>query len=214
MAKKEKKQRSKLAKYIRWGLLGFFALILIGTTIFIINVANNLPPLNDIENPRLDLSTRIYTADGKVLGTFHDSENRVYIPIDSMSPWVKPALLATEDIRFYDHSGIDPRTPFTILKDVVTRGRLRGGSSISQQLARNLYKKVGKDNSITRKVKEGIVAVVLESRFTKDEIMQAYLNTTSFYGTSFGIEMGAQTLFKKSAADLELHEAALMIGLL
>jgi len=214
MAKKEKKQRSKLGKIIRWGFLSLVLLIGIGVTIFIINVSNNLPPLNDIENPRLDLSSRIYTADGKVLGTFHDRENRVFMPLDSMSQWVKPALVATEDIRFYSHSGIDPRTPFTILKDLIVRQRLRGGSSISQQLARNLYKKVGRDNSITRKVKEAIVAVVLESRFTKDEIMQAYLNTTSFYGTSYGIEMGAQTLFAKSAADLELHEAALMIGLL
>jgi penicillin-binding protein 1A len=131
-----------------------------------------------------------------------------------MSPWVEKALLATEDIRFRDHSGIDPKTPFTILKDLVFHQRLRGGSSITQQLARNLYNQVGKDNSITRKVKEAIVAVVLESRFTKDEIIQAYLNTTSFYGNTYGIEMGSQTLFSKSTHDLELHEAALMIGLL
>ncbi|MEM7038757.1 MAG: transglycosylase domain-containing protein, partial [Bacteroidota bacterium] len=136
------------------------------------------------------------------------------IKLDSISPWVKEALIATEDVRFYDHNGIDPWTPFTIAKDLVLHQRLRGGSSITQQLARNLYNQVGKDNSITRKVKEALVAIVLESRFTKDEIMQAYLNTTSFYGNSYGIEMGAQTLFSKSAADLELHEAALMIGLL
>lgn len=211
---KEKKPRSKFARIFRWTVFGLVTLFLVGTTIFVVSVANNLPPLNDIENPRLDLSTRIFTADGKIMGTFHDTENRVYIPLDSMSPWVKPALLATEDIRFYDHSGIDPKTPFTIVKDLITRGRLRGGSSISQQLARNLYNQIGRENSITRKVKEAIVAIILESRFTKNEIMQAYLNTTTFYGNTFGIEMGSQTLFSKSARDLDLHEATLMIGLL
>ena len=212
--KKPRKERSRISKIFRWTALVLLIIFLVVPTIFVINVSNNLPPLNDIENPRLDLSSRIYTADGKILGTFHDAENRVYIPLDSMSPWVKPALLATEDIRFNDHCGIDPRTPFTILKDVVTRGRLRGGSSISQQLARNLYNQVGRENSVTRKVKEAIVAIILESRFTKDEIMQAYLNTTTFYGNTYGIEMGAQTLFSKSAADLNMQEAALMVGLL
>lgn len=211
---KEKKQRSKISKIFRWTALIMLILFIAVPTIFIINVSNNLPPLNDIENPRLDLSSRIFTADGEILGTFHDLENRVYIPLDSMSPWVKPALLATEDIRFNDHCGIDPRTPFTIVKDLITKRRLRGGSSITQQLARNLYNQVGRANSVTRKVKEAIVAVILESRFTKDEIMQAYLNTTTFYGNTFGIEMGAQTLFSKSAADLEMQEAALLIGLL
>lgn len=214
MAKKEKRKASKAVKIFRWIFLGTLGIILIGSTIFIFIVSNNLPPMNDIENPQLDLSTRIYTADGEILGTFHNAENRVFIPLDSMSPWVKPALLATEDIRFESHSGIDPRTPFTIIKDLITKRRLRGGSSITQQLARNLYNQVGRENSIARKIKEAIVAVILESRFTKDEIMQAYLNTTSFYGTSYGIEMGAQTLFSKSAADLDLHETALLIGLL
>ncbi len=211
---KKKKPRSKISKIFRWTALVLLLLSIALPAIFAINVSYNLPPLNDIENPRLDLSSRIFTGDGKILGTFHDSENRVYIPLDSMSPWVKPALLATEDIRFNDHSGIDPRTPFTILKDLITKQRLRGGSSISQQLARNLYNQVGKANSITRKVKEAIVAIILESRFTKDEIMQAYLNTTTFYGNTYGVEMGAQTLFSKSASDLEMQEAALLVGLL
>lgn len=214
MAKKEKKPVSKVAKIFRWTFIGSVTLVLLVSTIFVISVSNNLPPMNDIENPQLDLSTRIYTADGKILGTFHSAENRVFIPLDSMSPWVKPALMASEDIRFENHSGIDARVPFTIIKDLIIKQRLRGGSSITQQLARNLYNQVGKENSIGRKVKEAIVAVILESRFTKDEIMQAYLNTTCFYGTSYGIEMGAQTLFSKSAADLELHEAALLIGML
>ncbi|MEM0995670.1 MAG: PBP1A family penicillin-binding protein [Bacteroidota bacterium] len=221
MTKKEKAPRKKSAtsvprwrKYLRWTMLGLVLLFIVFNTIFVLNVVNNLPPLHDIENPQLDLSTQIYTADGKKLGSIFNKEDREFIPLDSMSPWVKQALLATEDIRFYQHSGVDPMTPFTIVKDLIVHQRLRGGSSITQQTARNLYNQVGRDNSLTRKVKEAIVAIVLESRFTKDEIMQAYLNTTSFYGNTYGIEMGAQTLFSKSAHDLDLHEAALMIGLL
>lgn len=211
---KEKKPKSKFKRILKWTILGLLGVFLIGGGIFISSVVNNLPPMNDIENPQMDLSTRLYSANGKVLGTFHNQQNRVFIPIDSMSRWVKPALMATEDVRFFSHSGIDPVMPFTLVKDIVIHQRLRGGSGLSQQLARNLYQQVGFDNSVTRKVKEAIVAVILESRFTKDEIMQAYLNTTGFYGTAYGIEMGAQTLFGKSAADIELHEAALLIGLL
>jgi penicillin-binding protein 1A len=193
-------------------IIGGLFVLIIG--IFVITVVTNLPPLNDIENPHLDLSTQIYSADGERLGSIFSKQDREFMALDSMSKWVKPALLATEDIRFESHSGIDPWTPFTILKDLVFHFDLRGGSSITQQLARNLFNQVGTKKSGVRKAKEAIVAIVLESRFTKDEIMQAYLNTTSFYGNSYGIQLGSQTLFSKSARDLELHEAALMIGML
>jgi penicillin-binding protein 1A len=182
--------------------------------IFVYSVVANLPPLNDIENPQLDLSTQIYSADGQRLGSIFSKQDREFVPLDSMSRWVKPALLATEDVRFESHSGIDPLTPFTIMKDLVFHLDLRGGSTLSQQLARNLFNQVGTRKSAIRKAKEAIVAIVLESRFTKDEIMQAYLNTTSFYGNSYGIQLGAQTLFSKPASELELHEAALMIAML
>jgi len=190
---------------------GVFSFIVV---VFIVSVVINLPPLHDIENPQLDLSTQIYSADGQRLGSIFSKQDREFIPLDSMSPWVKPALLATEDIRFESHSGIDPWTPFTIVKDLIFHFDLRGGSTLTQQLARNLFNQVGTKQSLLRKAKEAIVAIVLESRFTKDEIMQAYLNTTSFYGNTYGIQLGAQTLFSKPASQLELHEAALMIGLL
>lgn len=211
---KKPKTTSPRKKYLRWAVLGLAGFMFFFFIFMVFSVLNNLPPMNDIENPNLDISTQIYSADGKKMGSLHDGLDRDYMPMDSMSHWVKDALLATEDVRFYDHSGIDPRTPFTIVKDMVFHFRLRGGSSISQQLARNLYDQVGRENSIIRKVKEAIVAVILESRFTKDEIIAAYLNTTSFYGNTYGIENGAQTLFSKSVRDVELHEAALLIGLL
>lgn len=216
MASESKKSQtaSPRKKYLRWAILGFVGFMFLFFIFMVFSVLNNLPPMNDIENPHLDISTQIYSADGKKMGSLHNGLDRDYMPMDSMSHWVKDALLATEDVRFYNHSGIDPRSPFTIVKDVVIHFRLRGGSSISQQLARNLYDQVGRENSIIRKIKEAIVAVIVESKFTKDEIMGAYLNTTSFYGNTYGIENGAQTLFSKSVKDVQLHEAALLIGLL
>jgi hypothetical protein len=131
------KPNSKRKKYLRWAILGVVGLVFVIVVVDIILVVNNLPPMNDIENPELDISTQIYSADGQKLGSLHNGEDRDYMAIDSMSHWIKDALLATEDVRFYKHSGIDPRSPFTIVKDMFIHFRLRGGSSISQQLARN-----------------------------------------------------------------------------
>lgn len=219
MAKNKKKSPDRekikrISRRVRRILGALILIIVLSLTIFIWSVTRNLPPMGEIENPHLDQSTQIFTADGERIGNFHSSENRIYVEFEDISDNVKKALIATEDVRFRDHSGLDPIMPFAILKDLVLHFDLRGGSSLSQQLARNLYDQVGKDNSITRKIKEAIVAVILESRFTKDEIMTAYLNTAGFYGNTYGIEMGALTLFNKSAKDLDLHEAALMVGLL
>lgn len=205
------KRIDRIVRRIVFGTIGFGLLVVFGLFFW---VKGDLPPMGEIEAPHMDLSTQIYSADGQHLGNFHSKENRVHVDIEEISPLARQALIATEDVRFESHSGIDPKMPFTLAKDLLIHFDLRGGSSISQQLARNLYDQVGRDNSLTRKIKEAIVAVILESRFTKDEIMEAYLNSTSFYGTTYGIEMGSRTLFNKPAKDLELHEAALMIGLL
>ena len=175
--------RAKWFKYLRLGILGFMGFVTLVILISVILVVNDLPPMNDIENPQLDISTQIYSADGKKMGSMHDGQDRDYMAMDSMSHWVKDALLATEDVRFYEHSGIDPRTPFTILKDLIFSFRLRGGSTISQQLARNLYNQVGRENSVSRKAKEAIVAIILESRFTKDELLT---NIMIYWATQTG----------------------------
>lgn len=205
------KRIDRIVRRIIFGGFGFAILLCLIAYFF---VKGDLPPMGEIEAPHMDLSTQIYSADGVHLGNFHSKENRIHVDMEEISPNVRRALLATEDIRFESHSGIDPKMPFTLMKDLIIHFDLRGGSSISQQLARNLYDQVGRDNSLTRKIKEAIVAVILESRFTKSEIMEAYLNSTCFYGNTYGIEMGARTLFNKSAKDLDVHEAALMVGLL
>ena len=206
--------QKKLFRKFRIGLFSAMGAVVILMIVFAFLVAQNLPPLNEIENPELDLSTQIYTADGELIGSFYGMENRIHIGLEDMSEPVSQALIATEDVRFYAHHGVDPRSFPAIIKYVITHFRMRGGSTITMQLARNLYDQVGKDRSIYRKIKEMIVSFVLEKKFTKEEILEGYLNTTSFYGNTYGIEMGARTLFGKPASKLELHEAALMIGLL
>ncbi|MEL6654743.1 MAG: transglycosylase domain-containing protein, partial [Bacteroidota bacterium] len=133
---------------------------------------------------------------------------------DEISPFVIDALIATEDVRFRNHSGIDPMSFFTILYELVRSGEVRGGSTITMQLARNLYAEVGNQSLYVRKPKEYLVSAYLERRFTKEEIIAAYLNTVNIYGNSYGIETTANRLFDKSAKELNLEESALIVGML
>ncbi|MEZ4687365.1 MAG: biosynthetic peptidoglycan transglycosylase [Bacteroidia bacterium] len=177
-------------------------------------LAQDLPTLEEIENPRANLSTQIISADGEVLQNLYAEENRINIELNEVSPHVINALIATEDVRFYKHNGVDSRAPFSILASIL-KGDPRGASTLTQQLARNLFIiKVGRDRSATRKVKEAIVAFILERKFTKQEILMAYLNTVNIYGNAFGLEMASQKLFDKSAKNLNLEESALIVGML
>ncbi|MEO1451167.1 MAG: biosynthetic peptidoglycan transglycosylase, partial [Bacteroidota bacterium] len=208
----EKPKRSyKIPRTIFLSLVGVFALIAL---IFVIVVGTDLPPMGLIENPDSDLSTQLISADGVVLQKYYSRENRVNVRLNDVSPHVVNGLIATEDVRFYGHSGIDPKSFFTILKDVITGDDIRGGSTITMQLSRNLYDEVGGQSVYVRKIKEYIVSAILERRFTKQEIMEAYLNTVNIYGTSYGIETTANRLFDKSAKDLTIEESALIVGML
>jgi penicillin-binding protein 1A len=201
----------RLARKIFLGLTGFIGLVVL---IFVLIAATDIPPLTEIENPQSDLSTQLISADGRVLGNFYSDENRVSVRLNQVSPLVIDALVATEDVRFYKHSGIDTRAIPSILYRNVIRGQRSGGSTISMQLTRNLYERVGKARTLTRKLKEAIVATIIERNFTKEEILIAYLNTVNIYGNSYGIETASQRLFDKSAQDLNLEEAALIVGIL
>lgn len=195
----------------------FFSLIgagFLGALIFLIYISTDLPPMDLIENPNSDLSTQLVSADGKVLQKYYSRENRVNVRLNEISPHVVNALIATEDRRFYGHSGIDPQSFFTILKDLITGDEIRGGSTITMQLSRNLYDEVGNQNKYIRKIKEYLVSAYIERRFTKQEIMEAYLNTVNIYGTSYGIETTANRLFDKDAKDLTIEESALIVGML
>ncbi len=190
--------------------LGLYALLL----------KDDMPGTTALENPELQLATVAYTADGEELQRYA-FQNRTSLRFDDISPHVINALIATEDHRFYDHWGIDIfRTISSVGQTVLGKAgvpgfRTQGGSTITQQLARNLYnEQIGKDQTITRKLKEMVTAVELERRYTKREILEMYLNTVEYVYNAFGIEAAARTFFDKPARDLDPLEAATLIGML
>jgi len=181
--------------------------------IYVWTLTDDIPSTESFEDPTMPLATIAYTADGKELARYA-RQNRSWVPYDSISAPVKNALIATEDQRFYEHWGVDSQAILAAMVDILTGG-FRGASTITQQLARNLYEKeVGYAVTIERKLKEMVTAVELERRYAKREIMEMYLNTVSFGGNVYGIESAAQTYFGRRAAELTPLQAATLVGLL
>ena len=195
----------------------FFALVGLGVALvigFVIWIAFNLPDLEKLENTEADLSTVVYSADGEVLGKYYDGENRVPVKLDQIPDHVKNALIATEDIRFYEHAGIDLGGMLRAVAKTLT-GNTQGGSTLTMQLARNLYtQEVGNERSVGRKLKEMVATVFLERKYTKEEILMHYLNTVPFGGVRYGIQSASEYYFGKKVKELNLHESALLIGIL
>ena len=176
-----------------------------------------MPPLDELQSPISKYASQIITADGKVIGTWSRNENRVFVDYDSISPFVFQALVATEDVRFYEHSGIDIRA---LGRAVVKRGLLRhheagGGSTITQQLAKQLYSSTTESTTrrLMQKPIEWVIAVELERHYTKEEILTLYLNYFDFLHNAVGIKTAAQVYFNKQPRDLTITEAATLIGM-
>jgi penicillin-binding protein 1A len=191
-------------------------ILLIGTLSFgayIWTLTDEVPSTERLENPTMELATIAYTADGEELARYA-TQNRSWAPYDSISQHAIQALVATEDHRFYRHWGVDPKGIAAATVDILTGG-FRGASTITQQLARNLYnEKVGRAVTIERKLKEMVTAVELERRYTKREIIEMYLNTVSFGYNTFGIEAASRTYFGVPAKDLNELQAATLVGAL
>jgi penicillin-binding protein 1A len=171
------------------------------------------PGIGDIRKARVDRPARVLSADGKLLAEFKPS-NREWVKLSEVSPHVVDALIATEDHRFYEHHGIDWRRTGGAALHTFSGDR-QGGSTITQQLARNLYPdQIGRAPTLTRKVKEAITALKIEAVYSKDQILETYLNTVPFLYNAYGIEMAARTYFDKSASDLDVLESATLIGML
>ena len=171
------------------------------------------PSIADLRKAKADQPSVLMSIDGKRIATFRRS-NREWVPLAQISPNVVNALIATEDRRFYEHGGIDFKRTLSSVAHTVT-GNTQGGSTLTQQLARNLYpEEIGRSRSITRKIKEVITALKIEHAYTKKEILETYLNTVPFLYNAFGIEMAARTYFDKSAAKLNVLESATLIGML
>jgi len=171
-----------------------------------------LPPIESLENPRTAVASVVKSRDGEILDRYY-VENRTDIKIHEISPHVINALIATEDHRYFTHWGMDMYRTLAIPYHIL-RGNPQGGSTISQQLARNLYREIGREFSVTRKFREMITAIQIENNYTKQEIIEMYLNTVEFSNSAFGIESAAQTHYGKNARDLTVSEAATLIGTL
>ncbi|MEJ2495833.1 MAG: transglycosylase domain-containing protein [Ignavibacteriaceae bacterium] len=217
----DSKHRNKILKKkfiqnkVGWLVGGGIALILF--IVFIVYIYSGLPSLEELENPRPQLATKVYSADGELIGKFF-IENRVQTDIDSVPQYLVDALISTEDRNYYDHWGVDlSRFVKAMIKNVFTFSR-EGASTITQQLAKNLYDlKTRRESQIdvaVRKLREWISAVQIEKRFTKKEILELYLNVSYFGKSAYGIEAAARAYFGKSAAELTLPEAALFVALL
>lgn len=194
------------------GCFAFFVLLLLVTYL---GLFGPLPSFRDLENPKSNQASEVISSDKKVLGTYY-IQNRSSVNFSQLSPNVVNALIATEDNRFYDHAGIDFRRSFTILLLNLV-GKKQGGSTITQQLAKNLFSGLKASNSFvrfTQKLKEWIIAVELERRYTKQEIITMYLNTVDFgaYNT-FGIKSAAHTYFNVTPDKLTPDQAALLVGM-
>lgn len=216
MSNKDPKKNSPLGWKRSLGIVfGAFLLGFVLLSLYLYKLSFELPSLRELENPETAEASYVLSRDGKVLDKFY-TENRTYVPYDKISTDVINALVAVEDHRFYEHWGVDTfRTlaiPFFVAKYVITGSGLQGGSTITQQVARNLYKKIGREKSAVRKLKEMLTAVQIEKNYTKEEILEMYLNTVEFSNSAFGIESAANTHYGLSAAELNLAQAATIVG--
>lgn len=214
--------RGALDKSRRWpsrllhGLKGvglLAGLAVTGLGLYTLALVPFTPSIADLKKQKADQPSVLLSADGKRLAVYARM-NRDWVPLSRISPNVTGALIATEDHRFYDHHGIDLRRTAAVMVRALAGGS-EGGSTITQQLARNLYpEEIGRERSVTRKIKEVITAFKIEQSYTKQEILETYLNTVPFLYNAFGIEMAARTYFDKPAARLNVVESATLIGML
>lgn len=198
-------------------IIGCFAFVILIILLTAFEIFGKLPSFRDLENPKSNQASQIWSSDKEVLGTYY-VENRSNVNYMQISPNVINALIATEDKRFYEHSGIDFSRIFTIFLHNLL-GSKQGGSTITQQLALNLFSEKGRERNfykrVPQKLKELITAVRIERRYTKQEIITMYLNTVSFgaYST-FGIKSAARTYFNTTPDKLSPDQAALLVGML
>lgn len=215
-AKKETNETQSFSKYIRWFWMLFLGGVLAVVLIFLLaswGAFGEMPDHTQLENPRTNLATEIISSDGQTLGKFYYNDNRTPVSYDELPQHLVEALIATEDARYHDHSGIDARGT---LRAVVKLGSGGGASTISQQLAKQLFHGEGSKNIIERilqKVKEWIIATRLERQYTKEEIIAQYFNIYDFLNNADGIRSASRIYFGKEPKELNLKESAMLVGM-
>jgi len=217
----------KTIKYLWMTFIGgilAFALFVWMLSINFLGLFGALPDFKALENLQSELASELYSSNGVLLGTYF-RENRSPVTFEELSPNLVNALIATEDVRFEDHSGIDMTAMLRVfVKSILLGQDSGGGSTLSQQTAKNLFKTRNNDNQgllssipglrmLIVKIKEWIVATQLEKAYTKNEILTLYLNTSEFGSNAYGIKTAAKTFFKKTPADLNIQESAVLVGL-
>lgn len=217
MAKKQKKRINPYKKYTRliWGsiILGIAGLFLLFAGAAL-EWYGPMPDLQQLENPRTNLATQIISSDGVILGKYYLDDNRTPISYEELPQTMVEALIATEDERFYEHAGIDWKGT---LRAVAYLGKRGGASTITQQLARQIFVGVRSRNpikAILQKAQEWVIAVQLEQRYTKKEILSLYLNKYDFGYQADGVRSAAKIFFNKTPLELSIEESAMLVGML
>ncbi len=214
---KEEGNKRRITSFMWKVFIGLWLAVFLFFTLLSIGWLGFMPSFEQLENPQSNLASEVISDDGEILG-FIGVENRSNISYDELSPNLVNALIATEDVRFMDHSGIDARSLMRVLvKTLIGRNRgSGGGSTITQQLAKNLFPREHKSaiGTAFSKFKEWVVAVKLERNYSKEEIMAMYFNTVDFGSNAYGIKTAARTFFGKLPSELSVTESATLVGLL
>jgi penicillin-binding protein 1A len=214
--KKAKTKKIDYSKFIRWFWRLFFSGFLAIILLFLLaswGVFGEMPDHTVLENPKTNLASEIISSDGQTLGKFYLNDNRTPVEYKELPQHLIDALIATEDVRYHKHAGIDARGT---LRAIVKAGQGGGASTISQQLAKQLFHGEGSKNTIgriTQKIKEWIIAIRLERQYTKEEIIAMYFNIYDFGNNADGIRSASRIYFGKEPQDLEIHESAMLVGM-
>lgn len=212
-----KNEVNKKKKNVRFLFITLLAIFGVVTFLFVQYIFEDLPSLEELENPQTQLASNVWSRDGELIGSFF-IQNRVPVSIDSLPAHVINALIATEDKRFYKHWGVDLQRFFKAMVKNVIFFKFEGASTITQQLARNLYylkaRRETKIGTAVRKLREWVLAIQIEKTYTKREILEMYFNTSPFGKGSFGINMAARIYFNKSVSQLSVQEGAVLVALL
>lgn len=216
LKEKDHKNKQLFKKFLLWFWGVFLGIILLVYLFFLgINAGlfGAMPSFEELENPNSYIASEMYSCDGELIGKYY-LENRSTVNYNELSPNLIEALIATEDARFYEHSGIDLKATLRVAFGVLTGNLKGGGSTLTQQLAKNLFPRgrLNKAQLVIRKFQEWVTSSKLEHNYTKDEILAMYLNTIDFGSQAFGIKSAAMTFFGTTPADLKLEEAALCVA--
>ncbi len=211
------KLKKNKKKIIRSLISAFVIIFLIASYIFYDYVVSGLPSLEQLENPKPQLASNVFSADGELIGQYF-RENRIAVDIKDVPQDFINALVATEDRKFFDHWGVDLERLVKAMVKTIFLGRREGASTITQQLTKNLYGFWSGDETdfdvIVRKIREWITSVQIEKNYTKNEILEMYFNISYFGRGAYGIEMAARTYFGKKVSELKLEEMAVLVAML